>query len=89
LIFSLLSQYFVTHLFIVFYYSTTLPQTPQQRRPHDERVATYLNNAVELPFESGGALKPVALACEQPVNTDGAISVAVKSVNDSNCRKEI
>ena len=34
-------------------------------------------------------LKPVAWACEQPLNPDGSISIDVKPMNDPNWRKSI
>ena len=45
-----------------------------------------LSAAVEL---RPGVLKPVAWACEQPVNPDGSISVDVKLMNDPKWRKSV
>jgi hypothetical protein len=36
-----------------------------------------------------GVVKPVAWACEQPLNSDGSISIDVKPMNDPNWRKGI
>jgi hypothetical protein len=36
-----------------------------------------------------GVLKPVAWACEQPLNQDGSIAVQIRPFNDPNWRKSI
>jgi hypothetical protein len=36
-----------------------------------------------------GVLKPVAWACEQPLNKDGSIAVQIRPSNDPNWRKAI
>ena len=36
-----------------------------------------------------GVLKPIAWACEQPVDPDGSISIEVKSMNDPKWRKSV
>jgi hypothetical protein len=36
-----------------------------------------------------GALRPIAWACEQPLNPDGSISLRVRAMNDPNWRKSI
>jgi hypothetical protein len=36
-----------------------------------------------------GVLKPIAWACEQPVNADGSISVEVKPMDDPKFRKAV
>ena len=36
-----------------------------------------------------GVLKPIAWACEQPVNADGSISIEVKPADDPKFRKAV
>jgi hypothetical protein len=37
----------------------------------------------------GGVKKPIAWACEQPVNPDGSITVELKGENDRGWRKGV
>jgi hypothetical protein len=36
-----------------------------------------------------GVFKPVAWACEQPLNPDGSVSVQIRPMDDPNWRKSI
>lgn len=36
-----------------------------------------------------GVLKPIAWACEQPVNADGSVTIVVKPLNDRKFRKSV
>jgi hypothetical protein len=36
-----------------------------------------------------GVLRPIAWACEQPVNADGSITIDLKDANDSKWRKGV
>jgi hypothetical protein len=36
-----------------------------------------------------GTIKPVAWACEQPVNSDGSITIELKDANDRGWRKGV
>jgi len=54
--------------------------------PHGLQGPVYLSAGIEL---RPGVIKPVAWACEQPVNTDGSITIELKPENDPSWRKGI
>jgi hypothetical protein len=54
--------------------------------PHGYVGNVHLSAEIEI---RPGVLKPVAWACEQPVNLDGSISINVKPMDDPNWRKAI
>ena len=47
-----------------------------------------MNLSAEIELRPG-VLKPIAWACEQPVNEDGSISIEVKAANDPGFRKSV
>jgi hypothetical protein len=52
----------------------------------DTLARVHLSAEIEM---RPGVLRPIAWACEQPVNADGSISIDVKSMDDPKWRKGI